>query len=324
MESTRADGDCPASGTRVAFCERPSFGVVWRHADGTFSPVRCGRSNSCAYCAWQAAAENMLVVGLDARERMPAHGITLTTRDPDFDQGRFRKAVSQWARWLRREVGPMEYLGLIEWTSGKGERSGGHKRMHQHTLVKGIPGDADLDQLWREQKKVWERLTGAWRVELRELRTPAGAIAYMVGHHHKAEQAPPPGWSGKRFRPSQGYFGRPVAQLREEAREQRAAHLRVRWLLEQLAEQDIDPDQLDAEIWEQLTAPGPAPELVRVSMVDGQLTVPGTGEVVELAGRGSEVEHSARDREDAGSIPAAPITLEAGLTHPPRGAGTGP
>jgi hypothetical protein len=44
-----------------------------------------------------------------------------------------------------------------------------------------------------------------------------GAIAYLALHHNKMEQRPPRGWSGKRFRPSRGYFNRPVAELRAEA-----------------------------------------------------------------------------------------------------------
>lgn len=91
--------------------------------------------------------------------------------------------------------------------------------MHQHTLVKGLSEDADLDALWLAGKRRWERLTGAWRVELRELRTARGATAYIVGHHHKGEQAPPRGWKGRRFRSSRGYFSRPVPELREEVKD---------------------------------------------------------------------------------------------------------
>jgi hypothetical protein len=46
-----------------------------------------------------------------------------------------------------------------------------------------------------------------------------GAIAYLALHHHKLEQRPPKGWTGKRFRPSRGYFNRPLPELRAEARE---------------------------------------------------------------------------------------------------------
>jgi hypothetical protein len=168
------------------------------------------------------AAENVQVVKLDAQERMPTFGITLTTADPKFPARRFRMAMSQYFRWLRREF-PVEYLGLIEWSTGLASTAKGRRYQHQHTLVKGIPRGTNTDPLWRESKRRWEHLTGAYRVEFRELRTPAGAISYMVAHHHKAEQATAEGrGSTKRFRPSRGYFDRPVAELRAQARAARA------------------------------------------------------------------------------------------------------
>jgi hypothetical protein len=170
---------------------------MWQTWDGRLVPVGCGR-NTCPRCAWLKAAENVQVVKLDAQERMPTFGITLTTADPDFPARRFRTAMSQYFRWLRREF-PVEYLGLIEWSTGRALTAKGHRYQHQHTLVKGIPTGTDTDPLWRESKRRWEHLTGAYRVEFRELRTPAGAISYMVAHHHKAEQATPEGRSSTGF-----------------------------------------------------------------------------------------------------------------------------
>jgi hypothetical protein len=63
----------------------------------------------------------------------------------------------------------------------------------------------------------WKALVGAWVVEARPLRTAAGAIAYLAPHHAKTVQGPPPGWRGKRFRPSKGYFNVPVHELRRQA-----------------------------------------------------------------------------------------------------------
>lgn len=276
--------ECGAAESRgPSFCDTPARGVMWRHADGSYSPVRCGRSNSCAYCAWLTTAENMLVVALDARERMPRHGITLTTRDPDFDQARFRVVVAQWIRWLRKEF-PVQYLALMEWTSGKSATSGGCRRMHQHTLVKGIPDDADLDQVWREGKRRWEKLTGAHRIEVRELRKPAGAIAYLVAHHNKTEQAPPDGWSGKRFRPSKGYFTRPVPQLREQVRMTRSRAVAMYKLTSQLAEQDLDLSDFGEDVLEQLLAGASTPpELVQVKQLPrGSLWDNTNGGVIKL------------------------------------------
>jgi hypothetical protein len=59
---------------------------------------------------WRFAAATS-VVGIDAREGgHPGDGITLTTRDPRFDSRRFRECAAQWFRWLRSEVGPLEYM----------------------------------------------------------------------------------------------------------------------------------------------------------------------------------------------------------------------
>jgi len=45
----------------------------------------------------------------------------------------------------------------------------------------------------------------------------AGAMAYLVNHHQKQAQTPPRSWSGKRLRPSKGYYEIPAPQLRELA-----------------------------------------------------------------------------------------------------------
>jgi hypothetical protein len=215
-----------------------------------------------------AAVENVSVVVIDSRREQPTVGMTLTTRRADFDLVRYRRAVEDLFRWLRREFGPaVAYLLMMEWTTGRG----GHGRLpHGHLLVKRLPEGLDLSpgcELWRQIKKRWERSTGAWMVELRELRTPAGAIAYMVGHHHKREQAPPEGWSGKRFRPSRNYFDRPVCELREHVRFDRAVRMRSERLLESLQDQGVDPDQLDPALLFEQAQPGPPPELVRVQRI---------------------------------------------------------
>lgn len=250
-------------------CEHAPPGLRWQLPNGELLYVRCGRSNSCPACAWLAAVENVAVVAIDARERQPTVGMTLTTRRADFNLARYRKAVEHIFRWLRREFGPeVAYLLMMEWTTGKG----GHGRLpHGHLLVKGLPDGLDLSpgcDLWRQLKARWERHTGAWRVELRELRTPGGAIAYMVGHHHKGEQAPPPSFAGKRFRPSRNYFERPIAQLREEARAEKKRAIALLRLAE-----DAGPDvmlELAGDVIEDLVEQyvnAEPPELVRVQEI---------------------------------------------------------
>lgn len=238
---------------RAAFaCSRPSQYAGWVLADGRVVPARCGAPNKCAYCAYLATVENAVVVGLDAeRYGHPAVGATLTTVDPETTGAAFRRDVEHALRALRRPWPELQYLGFVEWTTGKGVRSGGRRRIHMHLLLRNVsPSDAaEAEQLLR---KVWLARTGASMVEARPLRSAAGATAYLVHHHRKREQAPPEGWSGKRLRPSRGYFGEPVADLRREAkllaqdeRVRRAANRLLDW--EQL---DGAPDEYVDDRWE--------------------------------------------------------------------------
>jgi hypothetical protein len=92
------------------------------------------------------------------------------------------------------------------------------RRAHTHVLLRGVPAD-DVAGVEAVTRKVWSGEQGMGsRLEVRELRTPAGATAYLTLHHHKREQRPPEGLRVTRFRPSRGYFGRPVGELRAEAR----------------------------------------------------------------------------------------------------------
>jgi hypothetical protein len=224
-------------------CASPARGLRWQTSDGLLAPVRCGRSNSCSACAWLAAVENGVVVALDAADSMPTLGVTLTTRDPGFDLGRFREATAQLHRGLRKGWPELQYLGFLEWTSGKHTPG---RRPHMHELVKHVTPAEALDvELYVAQH--WERMTGAWIVEARPLRTPAGAIAYLTHHHHKKEQAPPPGFTGKRMRPSKGYFVRPVAELRNEAREM-LSDKRLRRAVVAAMDESASPDELSAAV----------------------------------------------------------------------------
>ena len=199
-------------------CARPSKTLMWQDSKGRLFPVRCGASNKCWYCAYLAAVENAVVVRLDAEVDAPNVGLTLTTVDPHHDLDRFRRDVEQVFRFIRRALGAdVGYLGFMEWTTGRGTNSGGHRRVHQHALLKRADAAA-ATALEPDLAELWKSRTGASRVELRELRTPAGAIAYLVHHHHKRDQAPPPAFRGRRLRPSKNYYSRPIVELREEAK----------------------------------------------------------------------------------------------------------
>jgi hypothetical protein len=260
--------------------------------DGRLVPMRCGASNKCAYCAWLIAVENSLVVGLDAKWSQPTVGITLTTHRPDFNMRTFREAVAVLFRWLRRYLGSeVEYCGLMEWTTGKG----GFGRMpHMHALVKGLDAGR-CDELQPLISAKWLKLTGgAWVVECRPLRTPGGAIAYMVGHHHKREQAPPRSLRGmKRMRPSKGYFDpRPaevqgrgesaVQYFRRQAKAAMREDVLSKVALGMLASVDPPAEVRDAVLedlrLELELAPAPVPVALQA---DGRMRHLSTGEIFE-------------------------------------------
>jgi hypothetical protein len=211
-------GDVVEAGFRFG-CGRLSRTVGWLVGD-RFVAARCKAPNKCPFCAYLAACENAVVVSLDSEAQGPPRvGMTLTTVDPEYRPDVFRRGVEQTFRAIRRRYPAAEYLGFMEWTTGEGPRSGGLRRAHVHVLLRGVaPGQVSAVEA--VVRKVWagERAMGS-RLEVRELRTPAGATAYLTLHHHKQAQRPPAGLAVKRFRPSRGYFSRPVAEWRAEARE---------------------------------------------------------------------------------------------------------
>lgn len=205
------------------------------------------------------------MIGIDAQVCQPRVCSTFTTRDP-IDQDRFREVSAQLFRLVRSELGPVRYCSFLEHTTGKAAHSGGVRRPHLHTLWKDVvPGDAYV--IAGIAGYVLERAAGAWRHQVDEIRTPAGATMYVAQHHQKESQAPPRSWSGtRRVRPSKGYYELPAAQLRKMAGAQLKS-LRLYRLLDhqvaELNEQGVPPevleDYLDERVTELLNEPPPAP-----------------------------------------------------------------
>jgi hypothetical protein len=218
--------------------------------------VRCGASNRCWYCARLAAIETAMVLQLDGEQRgHPTIGMTLTTVEHRTTSADLRRGIEQLFRALRRRWPAISYCAFIEWTTGTAKLSGGHRRIHVHLLLKGLPvaATAAAETIARD---VWKARTRAHRVEVRELRSAGGATAYLALHHRKRSQGPPAGWSGKRLRSSRGYFGATgnVAQLREHARAMLADRRLYAALVEALDPPDGIPawmlDELVEEQWE--------------------------------------------------------------------------
>ena len=219
---------------------------------------------------------------MDASDELPEVGFTLTTRAAATAPADFRESVAQAFRALRKAYPEAEYLGQIEFTTGQGKNSGGHRRIHQHGLLKGVPRQAAGD-VGERLLAVWRKRTGAHRVEAHALVKPAGAIAYLVNHHQKGAQTPPRGWSGKRFRPSRGYFASPLPDLRNEARWALSEEA-VEWAVDQaLREQGAWEAFGPGEEYEEVLRAGiarrraiPKPELVRVASLPSSWNDDGT------------------------------------------------
>lgn len=205
-------------------CYRAGAALVW--PDGTTAAMRSKASNRCPGCARAAAFENMTMLRIDAEENdAPELVLTLTSRRADLTSKEYGAACAVFWRAFRRRYGQaVQYCGFIEWTTGDGPRSGGVRRLHSHWLVKlrGVTVDVLEAQAWCSME--WARLTGAWVVELAELRSAGGIVGYLALHHEKMEQAPPAGWTGRRLRPSKGYFAVPGETRRERARLWLAQH----------------------------------------------------------------------------------------------------
>lgn len=228
-------------------CERPRRGMAFLTPSGALVPVRCKSPNKCSYCAFMSAAEDGMMVLQDAlRGPAPNVSLTVTTAKAHTAPADFRRDIEQLFKALRRRCPEAEYLGRIEFTTGTGKNSGGHRRIHQHTLVKGVRID-QVAELEDELRAVWHARTGAHRIELAELRSAAGAAHYLTTHHSKASQAPSKGWVGRRLRASRGYFDLPAPQRREEAQAALRDRRAERRFFELLEAEGLTPYDLGPE-----------------------------------------------------------------------------
>lgn len=144
----------------------------------------------------------------------PECAATLTSVDPDRDtSAAWSRDVEQVIRALRHRWPDVQYLAFMEWTSGTGPRSGGRRRPHAHLLLRGLPrARAELAEA--TVRRVWEQRTGAHRVEVAPLVAAEDGVAYLALHHLKPNQAAPEGWTGRRLRPSKGWWGTDPRALR--------------------------------------------------------------------------------------------------------------
>src|SRR4051794_18735017 len=83
------------------------------------------KRRTCPVCGPRRKRLTARVLLIDAQASPPTHAVTLTTRDPFTPAEVYREASAAVWKRLRRNGWPVEYFGSIEWTTGKGPRSGG-------------------------------------------------------------------------------------------------------------------------------------------------------------------------------------------------------
>ena len=202
------------------------------------------------------------------------------------------------ARALRLRWPGYQYCAFVEFTSGCSATSRGWRRMHAHVLIKGIPVE-DLGEAQEVAGRVWRGRTGAGQVTCEPIRTHAGLANYLARHDLKPDQAPPPWWHGKRVRPSQGYFHRPVTEIRAMAKAALAADRR-RYAAERRLGPGASADEVSA------LAATMDVEASRHDWRPLRVRESAHGVVVPVDGGGGHV----------GSEPRAAVPAEAGVTRP--------
>ena len=163
------------------------------------------------------------MLALDAEEHLdqaPQVVAIVGTRTATDDPKPFYEGRRLVIRALRRRW-PAEYACQVEFTTGKGPRSGGKRRPHWNLLLKGIPA-TEVDEARNIIRRVWcahvDAVPEYQYVEA--LRNTGAFMEYVASHFQKTPQAPGHGWAGQRFNCSRGYFAeRTRAAARQAARD---------------------------------------------------------------------------------------------------------
>ena len=221
------------------------------HSTGELVRGRCRSTNLCDYCAKLMAVENSEALALDAIEsgNAPAIWMVLTTRTATVDAKRFYKSRECLMRAIKRRWPDAQYAALVEFTTGYGKLSGGLRRPHWNVLPKSVPVDA-VEELRQVVADVWcaredAELRGQYVGAVSEV---GGLMRYIALHFQKESQAPPADWHGHRFIKSRGYFGRPMPEVRAEARRS----LRLKRLIHRgldAATAELELERMEAMEW---------------------------------------------------------------------------
>lgn len=210
--------------------------------------------NRCDYCAKLAAVENCEMLSLDAMlGDPPTVLLVLGTRTATVDMSGFYKGLKLAKRALKRRWPAAEYVGLLEFTTGKGEKSGGLRRPHWNLAFKGIPAE-DAEAAGAVAFPVWCRHVDAeiHAQHASAIRSGEALAKYLALHFQKESQQPPEGFKGQRFNCSRDYFtGCTRAQARARARESLSLGREV-WKQLQRTDADAPANAHDVELNAQL------------------------------------------------------------------------
>jgi hypothetical protein len=187
-------------------------------------------------------------------DRPISHAVLSTTR-LWVEQAALSAGWKEMHRLVRRDVCPTaRYAWFREWTPG---RNDGIRRTHYHSTW-ALDNDEQAAEVAAISNTVWATRAGAYSEKAHNAKRvwDAGGltryIAGLVGHHLKGDQAPPPGWTGRRFGTSRGFY---AIDSRELDRQAKAAVRddRLRHHLERvMADDDAIPDRLPVEIWDEV------------------------------------------------------------------------
>jgi hypothetical protein len=205
--------------------------------------------NRCEHCAKLAAIENVEMLTLDALEgNAPTILMVNTSRTATLQMAGFKQAHEKFVKAMRRRHPGVEYVRLVEYTTGYAATSGGQRRPHENWLVKGWPVD-QVDELRELNARIWCQHVDALPAGqyVQPIENAIGASKYIAEHYAKADQRPPKGFSGHRFVASRGYFGElTVMQARARARDA-LAHKREIWRAIQAGHEAHDVELLAHE-----------------------------------------------------------------------------
>jgi len=229
--------------------------VDFETGEVTLQPVGCGR-NPCPVCRGRNAQVTAAKMGLN--QALTDHPVTtavLSTTREWVDDATLREGWRQMSRSVRKHVAPeARYAWFREWTPG---RNDGIRRTHYHSIWTDLDDD-QAQAVAAISREVWTRIAGAYSEHAHGAQRVwdsgglARYVAGLAGHHLKAGQAPPPGWLGRRFGTSRGFY---AIESRELDRQAKAVVRddRLRHHLERvMADDDTIPDHLPVEIWDEL------------------------------------------------------------------------